>query len=71
MLPLQPGSEGRKAEQDQRIEIKEREEKMAEKIKFILFGSLKKMLTFALPTEREGKKVEVADVTHTTKTRLK
>jgi len=43
----------------------EREKK--KKIKFILFGSLKKILTFALPTERKGKKVGAADVAQTTK----
>ena len=67
MLPLQPGSEERKADQHQRIEIREKEEKKIEKIKFILFGSLKKFLTFALPTERKGKKIGTADVGKITK----
>jgi hypothetical protein len=35
-----------------------RERKRLQKIKFILFGSLKKFLTFALPTERNGEKSE-------------
>ena len=39
-----------------------RGKKEDEKIKFILFGSLKKILTFALPTERKGKKIGTADV---------
>lgn len=41
------------------------------KIKFILFGTSEKILTFALPTERKGKKIGTADVGKTTKTRLK
>ena len=54
---------------DQQIEKQER--KSNEKIKFILFGSWKKISTFALPTEREGKKDQVADVITIIKTRLK
>ena len=37
-------------------------EKKGEKNKIILFGSSEKISTFALPTEREGKKNQVADV---------
>ena len=64
MLPLQPGSEERKAGQHRHIET-EREEKANRKIKIILFGSSKKIPTFALPTETKGKqkKDQVADVT--------
>jgi len=46
-------------------------EKKDEKNKIILFGSSEKISTFALPTEREGKKNQVADVIAIRKTRLK
>ncbi len=36
-------------------------------IKFILFGTSEKILTFALPTIRKGEKVGAADVAQTTK----
>ena len=58
MLPLQPGSEERGADQHQRIEIRGQGKKEDEKIKFILFGSSEKFLTFALPTERKREKPE-------------
>ena len=67
LLPLQPALEERKADQHQRIEIREQEEKKAEKIKFILFGTSEKILTFALPTERKGKKIGTADAGKITK----
>jgi len=41
------------------------------KIKFILFGSLKKILTFALPTERKGKKLSSGCCGKQTEKRLK
>jgi hypothetical protein len=45
--------------------------KRLEKIKFILFGSLKKILTFALPTIRKGKKDRNGGCRKGNKTRLK
>jgi hypothetical protein len=41
------------------------------KIKFILFGSWEKFLTFALPTERKGKKSWSSGCCTNNKTRLK
>jgi len=38
------------------LKLQGEEKTGAEKIKNILFGSLKKLLTFALPTERKGYK---------------
>jgi hypothetical protein len=43
----------------------------AKKIKIILFGSLKKIPTFALPTERKGKKNQNGGCREDKKTRLK
>ena len=62
MLPLHPVPEGKGAEEIQRIEIVKRKQEWAEKIKIILFGSSKKIPTFALPTERKGRKAGAADV---------
>jgi hypothetical protein len=57
LLPLQPGSEERERRfKTRHIEKRVRGKKRLEKIKFILFGSLKKILTFALPTDKEGQK---------------
>ena len=55
---------------DWHIEGLERKEGR-KKNKIILFGSSEKISTFALPTEREGKKNQVADVMAIRKTRLK
>lgn len=71
LLPLHPASEGMgRWLRDQQIE-KQKREKNNKKIKFILFGSWEKISTFALPTERKGKKDQVADVITIIKTRLK
>jgi hypothetical protein len=55
-------SEERKLNNISILKSVQRGKRRPEKIKFILFGSLKKILTFALPTERKGKKIGTADV---------
>jgi hypothetical protein len=53
---LQPGSEGTGSRLKERHIEKQKENGKRKKIKIILFGSPKKFSTFALPTERKGKK---------------
>jgi len=56
LLPLQPGSEGRKAEQDQRIEIKEREKKKAEKNKIYFIWKFEKDAYLCTPNRKGREK---------------